>query len=131
MPLRIVNYSGLFFISINFCSEQIEKKMKIINLFIPYLLVLFLGSCKKEEIKLQQDYIFVKPLCEMVTVGGFVGIAEKCFKIGDIVTGEKTSEGTIIIRIAEHSYLNDGKPNSYSYQEFLEVSSEYLELVTK
>ncbi len=87
--------------------------------------------CKKEEIKIEQSYIFVKPLCETVTVVGFVGLAEKCFKIGDIVKGEKTIEGTITIRIAEHSYLNDGKPSSYSYQEFLDVSSEYLKLLTK
>jgi len=105
--------------------------MKIIRILILALLVPILGSCEKGDIKKEQGYVFLKPYCETVTVGGFVGLAEKCFKIGDIVVGEERIEGKVTIRIAEHSHLNDGPPSNMSYQEFLDVPSNYLEVLKK
>ena len=63
-----------------------------------------------------------------MTVGGVVGIAERCFEIGDVVVGYEKTKGTVTIRIAEHSPLNDGPPTNASYQEFLDVPSDYLRL---
>ena len=105
--------------------------MKIIRILILALLIPILGSCEKGDIKKEQSYFFLKPYCAIVTVGGFVGLAEKCFKIGDIAVGEERIEGKVTIRIAEHSYLNDGPPSNTSYQEFLDVPSNYLEVLKK
>lgn len=58
----------------------------------------------------------------------WVGITERCFEVGDVVVGYKKNERTITIRIAEHNPLNDGPPNSASYQELLDVPSDYLKL---
>lgn len=105
--------------------------MRIYRVLILALLVPILGSCEKGFFKNEHSYVFIKPYCETVTVGGFVGRAEKCFKIGDIVVGEEKTYGKITIRIAEHSYLNDGPPSSASYQEFLDVPSSYLVLIIR
>jgi hypothetical protein len=98
------------------------KKLAIIALIVTLL------SCDKDEALRKQDYLFLKRYCTMVTVGGFMGIAEMCFEIGDVVNGYEKTKGMITIRIAEHSPLNDGPPTSASYQEFLDVPSHYLKL---
>jgi hypothetical protein len=98
----------------------------ILTISIPMFL-LFLGSCSSDQVMNDRTYVFTKPYCATVTVGGVVGLAEKCYKIGDIVSGKETTSGKLTIRIAEHSALNDGPPSSASYQEFLDVSINYLE----
>jgi hypothetical protein len=87
-----------------------------------------MGSCSKEEVILEQNYIFQERYCAMVVVGGVVGITERCFEVGEVVVGYEKVPGIISIRIAAHSNLNDGPPQSWSYQEFVEVSLNYLEL---
>jgi hypothetical protein len=89
------------------------------------LFLLFLGSCTNDQTITNQTYIFTKPYCATVTVGGVVGLAEKCYKIGDVVSGKENTSGKITIRITGHFNLNDG-PNSS--QEFLDVPINYLEL---
>lgn len=103
--------------------------MKILRILILALLVPILGSCEKGDLKKEHTYVFLKSYCQTVTVGGFVGLAEKCYKIGDVVVGTVKSDDKITIRIAEHSSLNDGPPTSASYQEFLDVPSNYLVLI--
>ncbi len=105
--------------------------MKNIYAISIILLIVLMGSCEKDEVSKELNYVFLKKYCKTVTVGGFVGLAEKCFEIGDIVVGEKKTEEIITIRIAPHSYLNDGPPTSASYQEFLDVPSDYLEILKK
>jgi hypothetical protein len=56
----------------------------ILNFCIP-LFLLFLVSCANDQTITNQTYVFTKPYCATVTVGGVVGLAEKCYKIGDIV----------------------------------------------
>lgn len=102
--------------------------MKYANILSIILLIVAMFSCEKEETIKKQDYLFVKKYCAVVTVGGVVGIAERCFEIGDSVVGYNKTEGTITIRIAEQSPLNEGPPTSASYQEFLDVPSDYLKL---
>ena len=99
----------------------------ILNLSIP-LFLLFLGSCSSDRVITDKSYVFTKPYCAAVTVGGVVGLAEKCYKIGDIVSGKENTSGKLTIRIAEHSTLNDGPPSSASYQEFLDVPINYFAL---
>ncbi len=98
------------------------------NLIIPLFLII-IASCTNDQTITDQTYVFTKPYCETVTVGGVVGLAEKCFKIGDIVTGKEINTGKLTIRIAEHSSVNDGPPSSASYQEFLDVPLNYLEVI--
>jgi hypothetical protein len=92
------------------------------------MFLLFLGSCSSEQVINDKTYVFTKPYCATITVGGVVGLAEKCYKIDDIVSGKEIKTGKLTIRIAEHSALNDGPPSSASYQEFLDVPINYLEL---
>jgi hypothetical protein len=93
------------------------------------IMITVLGSCDEEQVRNEQNYVFLKEYCATVTVGGILGIAERCFEIGDVMTGYQKSEGIITIRIAKHSYLNDGPPSSASYQEYLDVPSDYLKLL--
>jgi hypothetical protein len=102
--------------------------MKNNKTLIIIALIVTTWGCEKEEALKVRDYIFLKQYCTTVTVGGVVGIAERCLEIGDIVTGYEKTKGTITIRIAEHSPLNDGPPTSASYQEFVDVPSDYLRL---
>lgn len=91
-------------------------------------LTIIIWGCEKEDTLINHDFIFVKKYCATVTVGGVVGITERCFEIGDLVVGYKKNEDTITIRIAEHNPLNDGPPSSASYQELLDVPSDFLRL---
>jgi hypothetical protein len=100
--------------------------VKTINTVVAITALLFVTWGCKDDAKEKQDYTFVKEYCAQVTVGGVVGVAEKCFKIGDVVVGSKKNKGIIAIRIAEHSPINEGPANSASYQEFLDVPVDYL-----
>jgi hypothetical protein len=102
--------------------------MKTIRIFSVILFLLIIGSCTNDQVATEKTYVFKKPYCATVTVGGVVGLADKCYKIGDSVSGKENTSGKLTIRIAEHSYLNDGPPSSASYQEFLDVPINYLEL---
>lgn len=104
------------------------RNIKAYHILSIALFLFILGSCTKDEVIFTKTFVFIKPYCATVTVGGVVGLAEKCFKIGDIVVGTETTSGKLTIRIAEHSYLNDGPPTSASYQEFLDVPLNYLEI---
>ncbi|WP_299214211.1 hypothetical protein [uncultured Aquimarina sp.] len=96
-----------------------------------YLLVLAFGiiSCSSDDEIENNGYEFITEYSTAVTVGGIVGISERTFEIGEIYTGTDQGNGMIIIRIAEHSELNDDCPNSWCYQELLDVPSEFLKLV--
>jgi hypothetical protein len=83
-------------------------------------------GCEKNDVNEEQNYAFAKEYCAQVTVGGVVGVAEKCFNIGDVFVGYKKTKEVITIRIAEHSPVNEGPVNSASYQEFLDVPVDYL-----
>lgn len=93
------------------------------------LLMVIITSCTKEDNILKGKFEFKAEYSATVTVGGFVGITERTFKIGEIYNGTDKGDGTITIRIAEHSDLNDDCPNSWCYQEFLDVPREYLKFV--
>ncbi|MCD9015612.1 hypothetical protein [Parachryseolinea silvisoli] len=80
----------------------------------------------KDDAKEKQDYTFIKEYCAQITVGGVVGVDDKCFEIGDVVVGAKKSKGVITIRIADHLPINEGPANSASYQEFLDIPVDYL-----
>ena len=105
--------------------------MKTFKILCLALIVCILGSCKKNETIKEQSYIFVKPYSAIVTVGGVVGIAERVFNVGDTVLGKERNEGKVTIQIAKHSKFNEGPPSNMSYQEYLDVPSEYLELLKK
>ena len=100
--------------------------MKIAKLLVLLFSLSVLFSCEKDID--DQNYVFTSPYCANVTVGGVVGIAEKCFKVGDYVMGKPVEDGTILVRIAAHSSRNDGPPSSSSYQEFLNVPAVHLKL---
>ena len=105
--------------------------MKKIFLILSIIAFIFtFESCTKDSNSTTQNYAFTKPYCTMVTVGGVVGVSEKCYKIGDIVTGQENTSGKLTVRIAEHSALNDGPATSASYQEFLDIPIDYL-VITK
>lgn len=87
------------------------------------------GSTEEPEKNQSPDrqYKFIKNYSTTITVGGIVGISNKSYQIGDIVTGQTTLDG-IKVRIAPHSARNEGEPSSASYQEFITVPIEYLQL---
>lgn len=72
-------------------------------------------------------YKFIKPYSAQITVGGVVGVMTKSFAIGDIYEGKQKSDG-IEIRIAEHTALQTPEPSNTSYQEFLTIPNEYMNL---
>mgnify|MGYP005864027173 FL=1 len=95
-----------------------------------YLIILYFGiiSCSSDDETVKNEYEFVAEYTTTITVGGVVGITERTFEIGEIFTGRE--QGNIItIRIAEHSELNDDCPNSWCYQELLDVPREFLKKV--
>jgi hypothetical protein len=108
-----------------------KNTMKTLQLFGLMLIILILGSCEKKTSDKESNYVFVKSYCAKVTVGGIVGLAEKCFNPGDTVSGKEVSDGMILIRIAVHSDFNDGPANPNSFQENLNVPSEILQLLKK
>jgi hypothetical protein len=106
---------------------RIIKTISVLSILL--FLSIIIGSCTKDPVVTDQTYVFKQPYCATVTVGGVVGLAEKCYKIGDVVSGKEITSGKLTIRIAEHSTLNDGPPSSASYQEFLDVPLNYLEVI--
>jgi len=105
--------------------------MKTIKLLLLPILVSIFISCEKNIPIEGSSYVFIKSYCATITVGGFVGISDKCFNVGDTVICNEVTEGQITIRIAEHSVINEGPPGPNSYQEYLKVPSEYVKLLTK
>lgn len=103
--------------------------MKTLKLLMFFFLFIGFISCEKNKSGKENSYVFIKPYCDMVTVGGVVGIREKCFNSGDTVSGRVITDGQIAIRIAAHSELNEGPPGPHSYQEFLNVPAEYLKKI--
>lgn len=112
-------------------NHILKMKMKIVYMLSLALLVPILVGCDKAKTKKDQSYVFLNAYCETVTVGGVVGLAEKCFEVGDTVVGTKRTDGKITIRIADHSKLNEGPANSASFQEFIDVPSDYLKVLKK
>lgn len=105
--------------------------MKAIKLISLSILVFIIISCEKNVPVKESNCVFIKLYCATITVGGFVGIREQCFNVGDTVFCTEVTKEMITIRIAGHSHLNDGLPSPNSYQEYLNVPSGYLELLTK
>jgi len=103
--------------------------MKALTIVCLTLLIGCLISCERKAIPQEDTYIFVKSYCARVTVGGFVGITEKCYNVGDTVVGTVVIQGQVNIRIAGHSLLNEGPPSPNNYQEYLNVPSDYLKLI--
>ena len=84
------------------------------------------SSCNDKKIAEDLNiYTFTKAYYENISVGGVVGIVEKCYEINDIVTAESITNSSIIIRIAVHTELNDSK-GPWNYQELLEIPFEYV-----
>lgn len=83
-------------------------------------------GCGDKEVFQEGNFMFVSTYCATVTVGGVLGITEKCFEPGDVVEGIDKGDESITIRIAEHTERNEGPPSSSSYQEFLDVPRKYL-----
>ncbi len=96
-----------------------------------YFALLILGtlSCSSKDENITMEYEFIHEYKTTVTVGGILGTTERVFKVGEIYTGTNQGNEMIRIRIAEHSKLNDDCPNSWCYQEFLEVPRLFLKRV--
>lgn len=91
---------------------------------------LFLFNCSQnEDFDLKKEYKFTSEYTALVTVGGFAGTINRTFEKGEIFVGVNEDVDTITIRIAAHTKRNEDCPNSWCYQEFLEVPREFLELV--
>ncbi len=103
--------------------------MRNLQFFSFFLLIVIITSCNNDDNILKGEFEFKAEYSAKVTVGGFVGITERTFEIGEAYKGIDKGDGTITIRIAEHSELNDDCPNSWCYQEFLDVPREYLKFV--
>lgn len=103
--------------------------MKAIKSLSLAILVFVFISCEKNVPVKERSCVFIKSYCTTITVGGFVGIREQCFYAGDTVFCTEVTEEMITIRIAGHSDLNEGPPAPNSYQEYLNVPSEYLKLL--
>jgi len=100
--------------------------MKINKNSVLFLFVAILVSCSESESE-DKNYVFVEQYCSIVTVGGIIGIQEKCYEIGDIVTAESKSDTFIMVRIADGPQIND-KVGPWSFQELLEVPLTYVEV---
>ncbi len=101
--------------------------MKSLSITFVVLAIALLG-CASEEGAKENVFVFSERYCATVTVGGVIGVTERCFEVGDAVTGQRKDANTITIRIAEHTQRNEGPPGSASYQELLDVPSEFLKL---
>jgi hypothetical protein len=96
-----------------------------------YLFILTLGiiSCNSDNEISHGKVEFISEYSTTVTVGGIVGINERTFEIGEIYKVTDQSGETVTLRIAQHSELNEDCPNSWCYQEILEVPKEFLRFV--
>jgi hypothetical protein len=93
------------------------------------LLIVFITSCMNDEEIFHGEYEFIAQYSATVTVGGFVGLTERTFEIGEKYNGTDEREDAITLRIASHSDLNEDCPNSWCYQEYLVVPKRFLRLV--
>ncbi|MCV2485961.1 hypothetical protein OD917_13580 [Flavobacterium sp. SH_e] len=84
-------------------------------------------ACSSAEEKASKNYEFTKEYTVQITVGGFIGVIDRTFKVGETFKGKDNGE-SIEIRIAEHTKRNENCPNSWCYQELLSVPKEYLKL---
>lgn len=101
--------------------------MKIIY-FGLFILTSSLWNCTSDQVDpREQSFIFIYEYTATITVGGVVGISERAFEVGEIYEGTDKGNSTIQIRIAKHSELNNDCPNSWCYQELLDVPSAFLE----
>jgi len=78
-----------------------------------------------DESQEKTEYIFVEKYCTTITVGGVVGIQEKCYEVGDVVLAEFESNTAITVRIAKGPQINDAS-GPWSFQELLEIPLVYL-----
>ena len=98
------------------------------NLFQFLVLAFGLVSCSSDNQTSNNQYEFIEEYSATVTVGGVIGISERTFEIGETYTATNQNNDLITIRIAEHSELNDDCPNSWCYQELLDVPRQFLKL---
>jgi hypothetical protein len=98
-------------------------------IFATIFILIFTLSCSNDDGKLQGEFEFITEYSTKVTVGGVVGIIDRTFKIGEIYKGTDEGQEIITIRIAEHTDLNKDCPNSWCYQELLNVPREFLKVV--
>ncbi|MEP1490419.1 MAG: hypothetical protein ABJK28_18510 [Algibacter sp.] len=94
-----------------------------------FILIFGIISCSSDDEIPQREFEFITEYSTVVTVGGIIGVTERVFEIGEIYKGTDEGKETITIRIAEHSELNDDCPNSWCYQEFLEVPREFFKFI--
>lgn len=98
--------------------------------FLGIAFLIFLGtSCQKIDNSIQGSYQFISEYSATITVGGVVGITDRTFKAGEVFDGTDAGGENITIRIAEHTALNEDCPNSWCYQELLEVPRTVLHRV--
>ncbi len=103
--------------------------MRLIHLLSLTLVVVLLQSCSTDESDLGGEFQFVSDYTATITVGGFVGVIDRTFYIGETYEGTDNGKATIRIRIAEHTERNEDCPNSWCYQEHLEVPRKLLQRV--
>jgi hypothetical protein len=72
-------------------------------------------------------YVISKPFTTRVTVGGAQGLSSKTFNAGETIDGQML-DGSISVRIAPHSAVNEGAPSNMSYQEFVNIPMEYIDV---
>ena len=101
------------------------KNLKLIGLSV---LIIFITSCNKDKVIIQGEFEFTTQYSATILVGGVVGITDETFEIGEVYSGTDNGEKDITIRIVEHTELNEDCPNSWCYQEFLEVPRKFLKL---
>ncbi|XMO85163.1 hypothetical protein AAFN75_10225 [Algibacter sp. AS12] len=96
-----------------------------------YFFIITIGfmSCSSDDDKKNTEYKFVSEYTATVIVGGVIGITERTFEVGEVYSGVENSNNIITIRIAEPSKLNEDCPNSWCFQELLDVPDSYLKLL--
>ncbi len=102
--------------------------MKNLKLLPIILFLIFAASCEQEDTTINGEFQFIEEYKAMVTVGGFVGVMERTFEVGEIYVGTDEGGEMITIRIEEHTDRNEGCPDSWCYQEFLEVPRGMLKI---
>lgn len=102
--------------------------MKKLICFLILTLGVF-GCSSEENTDTKGNFEFTAEYSTTITVGGFVGIEHRTFKVGETFKGVDQGKEIITIRIAEHGPLNDNCPSNTCYQEFLEVPRAYLKYV--
>lgn len=99
------------------------------NLIYVIVLIFAMFSCSSDNETESKHYEFIKEYAATVNFGGAVGMSERTFRVKEVFSGIDQGNSMIKIRIAEHSKLNDDCPNSWCYQEFLEVPIEFVKLL--